>query len=480
MDANTVDLFGLVGHRLDGKYDVVDVVAEGGFGIVYRGMHVSLQKPVAIKVLKVPAELEGAGRKAFLERFAQEARLIAALDHPSIVRVHDFGASPMPIGEAAPWMVLEWLTGTPLDVELSASRGAGGRSPAACLATMRSVFEALAYAHDEGVAHRDIKPPNLMIVTNKRGERSTRVLDFGIAKVMGSEGAATSGHTATQSQQRSYSPDYATPEQLSGTRTGPWTDVYALALVLTELLTDAAPYDGEDLSELFVDVLSPRRPTPAKRGFDVGVWEPVLARAVALKPSDRYADARAFLAALEASVPATVRGPTVPPPAPEHGAHTPDTLDRAKTVRSTAPEQRVSPAPMRRYVGIVAVATLGIVAALTSYTLASRSTPTANVRAPVPVAAPPVPVAAPPAPSNGAASHTSPDDGAVRAPSVTGLAAHVDAGAARGAPSLAARGARVVSRPAAPVRAATVEAAPSAPAPPPPAAPTGHDQVPTE
>jgi hypothetical protein len=217
-----------------------------------------------------------------------------------------------------------------------------------------------------------------------------------------------------------------------------------------------------------------------KCGFDVGVWEPVLARAVALKPSDRYADARAFLAALEASVPATVRGPTVPPPAPEHGAHTPDTLDRAKTVRSTAPERHASTPPVRRYVGIVAVATLGIVAALTSYTLASRSTPTANVRAPVPVAAPPVPVAAPPAPSNGAASHTSPDDGAVRAPSVTCLAAHVDAGAARGAPSLAARGARVVSRPTAPVRAATVEAAPSAPAPPPPAAPTGHDQVPTE
>ena len=101
------DTFGLVGVSLDGKYEVASIVAEGGFGIVYRATHVALQKVVALKVLKVPPEFSGPTRVAFLEKFTLEARLIAALDHPAIVRVLDFGASPMPVGESAPWMVLD-------------------------------------------------------------------------------------------------------------------------------------------------------------------------------------------------------------------------------------------------------------------------------------------------------------------------------------------------------------------------------------
>ncbi len=337
--AATLDSFGLVGTRLDGKFEIDSVVAEGGFGVVYKATHLSLRKTVAVKVLKVPPELNDAARRTFLDRFAKEAQTIAALDHPAIVRVMDFGASLMPRGEAAPWMVLEWLTGTTLDDDLESRRGSGGRSPAECLALMRPVFEALAYAHEEGIVHRDIKPPNLMLVTNKRGERTVRVLDFGIAKVMADEDGTTSGHTATQTQQRAFSLLYAAPEQLSGTRTGPWTDVYALALVLTEMLTDCSAYEGADVQDIYVEILSPRRPTPAKRGFDAGAWEAVLARAVSIKPNERFANAREFLAALEASVPASVRAPSVMPVAPAQVAatHPVDTLDHAKTIRDTTP-----------------------------------------------------------------------------------------------------------------------------------------------
>src|SRR5687767_15907694 len=97
------DLFGLVGACIDGKYDVEGLVAEGGFGLVYRGHHRTLRKAVAIKVLKAPAGLGESARRVFLEGFAREAQTIAQLDHPAIVRVLDFGACAMPAGGEAPW-----------------------------------------------------------------------------------------------------------------------------------------------------------------------------------------------------------------------------------------------------------------------------------------------------------------------------------------------------------------------------------------
>lgn len=129
------DCFGLVGVRLDGKYDVEAVVAEGGFGVVYRATHHGLRKPVAVKVLKVPQELSRLLRAEFLATFAQEARTVAALDHPAVVRVLDFGACPMPQGEAAPWIVLEWLTGATLEADLAERQG-DPRTPAEVLALL--------------------------------------------------------------------------------------------------------------------------------------------------------------------------------------------------------------------------------------------------------------------------------------------------------------------------------------------------------
>ena len=201
-DASTgaPDPFGLVGTRLDGKYDITAVVAEGGFGVVYRGEHRTLRKPIAVKVLKVPADLAGATRKQFLQKFELEAQTIARLDHPGIVRVLDFGASPMPEGEAAPWMVLEWIDGVTLETHLASHGTERDRTPAACLELLRPVIEALAYAHDEGIAHRDLKPANLMLTTGRRGARVLRVLDFGIAKVMGPEESGGTGATATQTK----------------------------------------------------------------------------------------------------------------------------------------------------------------------------------------------------------------------------------------------------------------------------------------
>lgn len=348
--ATVGDPFRLVGERLDGKYEIRAVVAEGGFGVVYRADHRTLRKPVAVKVLKVPADLAGPTRKQFLQKFELEAQTIARLDHPAIVRVLDFGASPMPEGEAAPWMVLEWIEGITLEADLEGRCGADRRTPVECLELMRPVLEALAYAHGEGIAHRDLKPGNLMLTTVRRTERLLRVLDFGIAKVMTPEESGGSGATATQTKLQAFSPQYAAPEQISGTRTGPWTDVHALGLMFTELLTGVAPYGADDTAELYAAVLSPQRPTPARVGIDVGCWETVLARALAFRPADRFPDAGALLDALREEVPGRTRGSLtreLPPPEGEFAVTVPRT-----TVRRTAPQ------PASRTIRLVAASAL--------------------------------------------------------------------------------------------------------------------------
>src|SRR6188472_2824722 len=157
MDA-PVDRFGLAGTTVAGRYRVERQVAEGGFAVVYRAFQIALDRPVALKVLKTPPALGDAARARFEQRFATEARTIAKLQHPYIVDVYDYGVSPMPSGETAAWMALEWLEGETLERELDRRRGAGGRTSAETVALLRPVIEAVAYAHRRGVVHRDIKP----------------------------------------------------------------------------------------------------------------------------------------------------------------------------------------------------------------------------------------------------------------------------------------------------------------------------------
>jgi serine/threonine protein kinase len=299
------DPFGLVGARLDSRYEVGEVVAQGGFGVVYRAQHRELRKPVAIKVLKTPADLSPRQQADFLRRFQEEARTVAQLDHPHIVRVLDFGTSIMPSGARAPWMALEWLEGATLESDFDAriQTGSGGRSPAECAALMFPVIEAVGVAHDEGVVHRDIKPSNLMIVTGRRGDPRLKLLVFGIAKVMAPEERRAADRALTLTQVQAFSPDYAAPEQVSGTRTGPWTDVHSLALLMSEMLTAAVPFEGADSMEMCANVLAPRRPTPGRFGVDVGPWEAVLARALSLDPSSRYSNASELLVALMDNLP---------------------------------------------------------------------------------------------------------------------------------------------------------------------------------
>lgn len=288
--AGLQDAFGLTGTVLEGQYRIDRVIGEGGFGVVYRGQHLSLDQPVAIKVLK---GLDGGDPKinAFvLEKFRAEARLLYTLSQSSlnIVRALHFSAVTTPSGAWAPFMVLEWLDGLALndDLDQRAARQLGGRSMKDALPILAGVAEALSVAHRQQVAHRDIKPANVFLVAGPDGQR-VKMLDFGIAKIMKEgEAAGTKGTFA------SFTWLYAAPEQLDP-RVGPTglpTDVYAFGLLVTELLTGRSPMDAPDTVSIMRAAMDPaRRPTPRTMGANVtDEIEAICRKALAVSPGDRY------------------------------------------------------------------------------------------------------------------------------------------------------------------------------------------------
>jgi serine/threonine-protein kinase len=305
----TLDLFGWVGATVDGKYRVDAVVGQGGFGIVYRAHHLGFDQTVALKCLKLPQTLMGAERDRFRETFLAEGRLLHQLSRADagIVQALDLGAAVSPNKRWTPYLVLEWLEGRPLDRDFAERRasGAGGRSINEAIGLLTSAARALAVAHAQGVAHRDIKPANLFLA-DVAGRTVVKVLDFGIAKVMSESESVTRAFEETGASPGAFTARYGAPEQFSRRfgATGPWTDVFALALVFVEAVINKPALDGRDATQLFVAAAdADRRPTLRTLGHeDVSdAVEAVLARALAVDPRARYATAGEFWDALESA-----------------------------------------------------------------------------------------------------------------------------------------------------------------------------------
>jgi len=289
------DRFGWVGQTIASKLRVDAVVAEGGFAVVYRAYHLGFGERVALKCLKVPAQLDGIERERFLRAFLDEGKLLHRLSRSSsgIVQALDIGADVSPSGAWTPYLALEWLEGVSLadDMDERTRRGAPPRTLAEVLELLDSAAAALSLAHAEGVAHRDIKPSNLVLA--QLGERRiTKVVDFGIAKVMKDATTTTRAHAMTGVVLPAFSPRYGAPEQFDRGygATGPWTDVFAFALVIVELLTGRPALEGEEPLQIFVAAANPeRRPTPRALGANVSdAVERVLARAVSVEPEQRH------------------------------------------------------------------------------------------------------------------------------------------------------------------------------------------------
>jgi len=303
------DAFGIVGSVIASAYHVESVVAEGGFGTVYRAHHGGFRAPVALKCLRLPPGIIHEARQQFLDSFRAEAELLFRLSAsiPNVVRPLHVDAFTAVDGRFVPYMVLEWLEGSTLDA-LIRKRRSEGQAPLALKKAVRllsPVARALERAHNfqgpdgpVSIVHRDIKPENIF-VASVAGEEIVKILDFGIGKaksiasqVAGRVSQGTSGGIST------FTPAYGSPEQWAPKhygQTGPWTDVWGLALTLSETLVGHPLIDG-DPAAIMGTVLDPnRRPTPGSEGVIVSdEVERVFEKALALDPRRRYADAGVF------------------------------------------------------------------------------------------------------------------------------------------------------------------------------------------
>ena len=259
------------------QLEIIDCLGRGGMGVVYKARQKSLNRLVALKLLAP----ERADDPQFAARFAKEAQALAAMNHPHIVGVHDFGQAG-----GFFYLLMEFVDG----VNLRQAMAAGRFTPEQALAVVPPVCEALQYAHEHGIVHRDIKPENLLL--DKAGR--VKIADFGIAKMLVGDDASPDvtphGGPVDESTLASLAgtPQYMAPEQKAHGVTDHRADIYALGVVLYELLT----------GELPADML---QPPSRKVRIDVRLDEIVL-RALEKTPERRYQTAVEFRTQVETVV----------------------------------------------------------------------------------------------------------------------------------------------------------------------------------
>jgi eukaryotic-like serine/threonine-protein kinase len=212
------------GLVLADRYRLEEVIANGGMGQVWRALDQTLGRQVAVKVVRP----EAAEESGFLDRFRAEARNSAALQHPNIVTVYDFGE-----GKHSAYMVMELIDGQPLSAVI---RERGALPPAEATEILFQAALALQAAHEAGVVHRDVKPANIVV----DAEGYARLADFGISRALGEAPLTQTGEVLGTAH-------YLSPEQVQGQPAGPASDIYSLAVVGYEMLTGVRPFAGDSM-----------------------------------------------------------------------------------------------------------------------------------------------------------------------------------------------------------------------------------------
>jgi len=304
---------------LDGRYHIVERIASGGMGEVFRAYDTVLAREVAIKVLHRSLS----GDPGFVDRFRREARAAAGLSHPNIVAVHDWGAV-----DGVYFMVMEYVRGRSLRDVLNAE---GLLAPSQAADVLMQVLAALEHAHRQGIVHRDVKPENVMVTR----EGIVKVADFGLAR-------AYADSRVTQAGTVSGTVQYLAPEQLQGEPADPRTDLYAVGVLAFELLTGRVPFTGETSMAIAYKHVRDRVPRPSAvnpavpKGLD-GWVSSMTEKARELRPESAV-EARRDLAAEARELPAARPIAELVHGIPEDAAADPQraptvTISRARTKR---------------------------------------------------------------------------------------------------------------------------------------------------
>ena len=276
---------------LEGKYVLERRLGEGGMGIVYKAHHKFLKTTRAIKTIKL--DLIG-NDASFVKRFHQEAMAAAAIGHPNIIAVLDYGL----LQEKIPYIVMEFVEGVSLEtLIISKTRF----TPLEALEYMQVITSALAAAHKHGIVHRDLKPLNIMIESGGSVREQIRILDFGLAKIKSSD--LFGSFVAAKTVGIVGSPAYMAPEQWSGEETDRRCDVYSLGIILHEMLTGDVPYKGSNIPSIMKKHLMAAPPPLATPGSGISPEvEKVVHRALEKQPETRTASVEEFIAELEQAV----------------------------------------------------------------------------------------------------------------------------------------------------------------------------------
>jgi len=271
-----------IGRDLD-KVHIDELIARGGMAEVYLGRHISLDRKVAVKVMRghVDQDLDA------VSRFEREARVVAGLHHPNIVQVYDYE-----LLDGQPCLIMEYVPGPSLSTYLKALHARGEKLPLSTIAhILNSLADALDYAHSRNIVHRDIKPGNVLLRSPGRpididlplpADAEPILTDFGLVRLLDS-----SIHTATGTV--SGTPSYMSPEQARGDPVGPFTDIYALGVMLYEMLAGGVPFEADSTFGVLMKHLND--PPPPIFGISHDL-QTIIDRALAKDPSHRYPTAK--------------------------------------------------------------------------------------------------------------------------------------------------------------------------------------------
>jgi tRNA A-37 threonylcarbamoyl transferase component Bud32 len=266
-----------------GRYQILGELGRGAMGIVYRAQDPAIGRIVAIKTIRLSDLTDPQERDRLRDRLVKEAQTAGVLSHPNIVTIYDVVED----GGMA-YVFMEFVNGPGLEALMS-----GSQPPPKDLALsiLRQTAGALDYAHSQSIVHRDIKPANIMLHEGLQA----KITDFGVAKIL--------SHEMTQSGTMMGTPNYMSPEQAQGHSVDGRADQFSLAVIAYELLTGEKPFSGESLPSLLYKIVRDRPTAPQRLNPTLGAEvEPVLLRALAKKPDDRFNSCVEFLKALQTAL----------------------------------------------------------------------------------------------------------------------------------------------------------------------------------
>jgi serine/threonine-protein kinase len=276
----------LIGRVLANRYRLVEKLGQGGMGVVYKGEHIRIHRPTAIKVLN--ADLSN--NPEFIARFEREAEMASRIKHPNAVDIYDFGEAE----DGIVYLAMEYLAGVPLS---SIIKNEGPLALERTIHILDQAADALHAAHELGIVHRDLKPDNIMICKKSGRVDWVEVVDFGLAKGVTVEAAL---ETLTQVGFVLGTPDYMSPEQVGGDDLDSRSDLYSLAVVAYEMLTCAFPFEGSTQQKRMVKrLLEPPKPVRQLNPSLPVAVERILMKALSREVDDRHASTVEFVTELK-------------------------------------------------------------------------------------------------------------------------------------------------------------------------------------